>query len=77
MDYPQYRKYHNGRNYFRIISAEEMEEIHFTGEKCFITVLKAKVLPDRNLIYDLTFDFEKMGVEISREEYEAVRNKCA
>ena len=74
--YPQYRKYLNGKNYFKIISPEELEEIHFNGDLCFVTKLHAKILPDRNLIYDLLFDFEKMALEILEEEYEIMLKKC-
>ena len=74
--YPQYRKYLNGKNYFKIISTEELEEIHFNGSKCFVTTLKAKILPDRNLIYDLTFDHEKIAEKITEEEYDIMFQKC-
>lgn len=53
-----------------------MDEIHFIGKKCFITKLKAKILPDRNLIHDLTFDHEKIAVQIEREEFEMMKKKC-
>lgn len=75
MEYPQYRKYSNGKNYFKVISATELEEIHFIGHKCFVNTMEAKILPDRNFIYDLTFDLTTC-VEISADEYEQKLNDC-
>ena len=74
--YPQFRKYLNGQNYFKIISPEEMTEIRFVGTKCFVNLFKAKILPDRNLIYDLTFDHRNIAEEISAEEFERVLSTC-
>jgi hypothetical protein len=73
--YPQYRKYLNGKNYFKIISADELEEIHYVGKKCFVSILKARILPDRNFIHDLTFDVQ-VAVVISAGEYGRVRGEC-
>lgn len=74
--YPQYRKYPHGRTYFKIISNSEFEELQILGNECSIHHFAAKILPDRNYIYDLTFDYEKYWVAIDEAEYEAVRSKC-
>ncbi|HEY6161939.1 MAG TPA: hypothetical protein VI112_11970 [Bacteroidia bacterium] len=76
ISYPQYRKYHNGKNYFRISSPSELEEIQFMGSKCFINKLEAKILPDRNFIHDLTFDFSENAAEIPEKEYLDARERC-
>ena len=68
--YPQYRKYSHGRTYFKIISAEEFEEIQIIGEKATIHHFVAKILPDRNYIHDLTFDYEKHWEVCAEAEYE-------
>jgi hypothetical protein len=41
-----------------------------------VHTLRARILPERNFIHDLTFDFEKMGAEIPAEEYERVKRDC-
>jgi len=69
IEYPQYRKYHNGKSYFKIISPGEMEEIQLMGNSFSKHLITAKILPDRNFIYDLTFDYEKYCVKIEEEEY--------
>lgn len=73
--YPQYRKYSNNKSYFKIISSEEFEEIQLLGTKISVHLFKAKILPDRNLIYDMTFDYEKSWVKIEEGEYVHVKNQ--
>jgi hypothetical protein len=74
--YPQYRKYSHGRTYFKIISESEFEELQFLGDQCSLHHFVAKILPDRNYIHDLTFDYEKHWISIEEAEYEAARRKC-
>ena len=73
--YPQYRKYPHGRTYFKIISSSEFEELQVLGNECTLHHFVAKILPDRNYIYDLTFDYEKYWVAIEGSEYEEVRKR--
>jgi hypothetical protein len=75
VNYPQYRKYPNERGYFKIISIDEWEEIQVIGSNYKLHCFKASILPDRNFIYDLTFDYKNNWLEIEAEEYERVRNK--
>ena len=56
MTYPQYRKYHNNKGYFKIISPIEWEEIQVVGTKYILHQFVVKIMPDRNFIYDMTFD---------------------
>jgi hypothetical protein len=74
-NYPQFRKYPHERTYFKIISKDEWEEIQIMGAKHSIHKFKATILPDRNYIYDLTFDYENNWVEIKEEEYENIKKK--
>jgi hypothetical protein len=69
MDYPLYRKYKNGKSYFRILSPAEFDEIQSLGTRWTIHHFSAKILPDRNLIYDMTFDFKNNWEEISEQEF--------
>jgi len=73
--YPQYRKYPHERTYFKIISKDEWEEIQLMGSKYSLHQFKATILPDRNYIYDLTFDYEKNWIQIDESEYEEVKKK--
>lgn len=73
--YPQYRKYLHGRTFFKIISAEEWEEIQIMGSSYSIHQFKVNIFPDRNFLHDLTFDYEKNWVVIEEDEYERVKKK--
>jgi hypothetical protein len=73
--YPQYRKYKNEKCYFCILSATEFEEIQLLGSRFFLHRFQAKILPDRNLIYDMTFDYTSNWEVIGQTEYEAIRSK--
>ena len=72
ISYPQYRKYSNNKSYFKIISADKFEEIKVTGNNKSIHLFEAKILPDRNLIYDMTYDYDNFWVKIEKSEYENI-----
>lgn len=68
--FPTYRKYKNHKNFFKIISENEFEEISFIGSKVIVTKHLAKILPDRNLIADLLHD-SNIAELSNQEEYES------
>lgn len=70
MDYPQYRKYKNELSFFKIISPTEWEEIQIIGKRLVLNSFKVKIMPDRNFIHDMTFDYKSNWLEISEDEYE-------
>lgn len=71
--YPQYRKYCNNKSFFKVTSASTFEEIQILGKKKSLHKFEAKILPDRNFIYDLTFDYQKHWVICSASEYENLK----
>lgn len=73
--YPQYRKYPHERTYFKIISSVEWEELHISKDKATTHSFTAKILPDRNYIYDLTFDYKKNWIAIDEKEYKMAKEK--
>ncbi len=70
MEYPQYRKYLNDRSFFKIISPTEWEEIQIIGSKHVLTGFKVNIMPDRNFLHDMTFDYKENWLEIDELEYE-------
>ena len=75
--YPQYRKYLNNKGYFKIISEKEWEEIQVVGSSYVLHHFSVKIMPDRNFIYDMTFDFERNWAVITEDEYMLYRaNAC-
>ncbi|MDF2436946.1 MAG: hypothetical protein K0Q95_1322 [Bacteroidota bacterium] len=74
-DYPQYRKYHNGKAYFKIVSETQWEEVLVMGSKCIFHEFSVKIMPDRNYIHDMTFDYEKSWEKIDEKEYEEIKGR--
>lgn len=68
--FPVYRKYKNNKNFFKIISENEFDEISFVGTKVIVTNHLTKILPDRNLIADLLYD-SNFAEPSSQKEYES------
>ncbi|MGZ4036092.1 MAG: hypothetical protein ACXVPU_02280 [Bacteroidia bacterium] len=73
--YPQYRKYLNDKGYFKIISSTQWEEIQIVGNKYILHQFTVNIMPDRNFIYDLTFDYKNNWTAIEEEEYEMVKKR--
>jgi hypothetical protein len=71
--YPQYRKYANNKAYFKIISENGWEEVQVIGNRHILHHFTVNIMPDRNYLYDMTFDYERNWVRIEKEEYEAVK----
>lgn len=76
MSYPQYRKYKNNKVYFKILSDTEWEELHVSKKSCTVHLFTARILPDRNYLMDMTFDYQEHWEAIQAEEYEMLKNKC-
>lgn len=68
INFPVYRKYKNGKSYFKILSRYEFEEIQLIGSKKVVTKTKASQLPEMNHIYDLIYD-QSICDEIRETEY--------
>ncbi len=74
--YPIYRKYPHNKTFFKIFSDTEFEELQIIGDYYSITKIKAAILPERNYIYDLTFDYHNHWDVISEQEYENALKNC-
>jgi hypothetical protein len=72
--YPQYRKYPNHKSYFKIISSEKFEEIQVLGNTKTLHLFEAKILPDRNYISDLTFNYEEYWIICKESEYQELKS---
>lgn len=71
--FPQYRKYKNEKSLFKINSLTEWEEIQIIGTKKMVHHFTVKIMPDRNFIQDMLFDYENNWVKIEEREYEVCR----
>ena len=75
MNFPVYRKYKNGKSYFKIINPLLFEEIQVIGTKKVTKQTEAKLFPEKNFVNDLLFNFKEMANEISEEEYLKIKSE--
>ncbi|MBN8693478.1 MAG: hypothetical protein J0L69_09790 [Bacteroidetes bacterium] len=73
INFPVYRKYKNGKSYFKIIARNEFEEIQVIGSKKIKNLIKAIQLPEMNHVFDLVYN-KDLALEITKEEYEETYN---
>jgi hypothetical protein len=69
INFPVYRRYKNGKTYFKIISPDLFEELQIIGKRKKINKVQAKFFPERTFIYELVFNYAEMADEISELEY--------
>lgn len=70
MQFPVYRKYKNNKHFFRVISDTAFEEVQLVGSRKLISSHAAKIMPDRQFIYDLCFG--DIAMPITEQEYNSV-----
>src|SRR5688572_23806060 len=75
MQFPAYRKYKNGRNYFKILNESEFEELQVVGSKVILRRVKAVQFPEKIFIKDLLYDYKVMANEIAAAEFEELRRR--
>ncbi len=51
--FPQYRKYSNNKNYFKLINENEFIEISIIGKRVISNTHQVKIYPDRLFFNDL------------------------
>lgn len=68
MEFPQFRKYKNGHSYFMIKSATEFIEYRLQFKRVEEHHFIAKILPDRNFIADMLYDYHEYWEKVSEEE---------
>lgn len=75
IQFPQYRKYSNNKNFFKIISPKEFEEIQVIGSKKLHRKVLATQFPEMNLIIDLVTIENEFVLNSNREEFESIHKK--
>lgn len=75
MDFPQYRKYKNGKSYFEILSPTEFIEYQLQFNRISKHHFEAKILPDRNYIQDMLNDYQEHWEVVDRDELEDFLSK--
>jgi predicted house-cleaning noncanonical NTP pyrophosphatase (MazG superfamily) len=75
-NYPFYRKYADGKTFFKITSESSFEELKILGIYYSLHSFEARILPDRNFIADLTSCGPEGIEEFTEEEYQEVLEHC-
>lgn len=70
IQFPQYRKYSNNKNFFKINSPKEFEEIQVIGSKKLHRKVVATQFPEMNLIIDLVTLENEFIHNSSQKEFE-------
>jgi hypothetical protein len=73
INFPVYRKYKNGKSYFKIINPRLFEEIQVIGSKRVIKQVEAIQFPEMSFVHDLIYNYEEMAEEITGEVYEGLK----
>ena len=68
--FPVYRKYKNGKNYFKVNSLKQFEEIQIIGTKKIHKIIDATQFPELNFIIDLcNKNFSEIEASSEKEFY--------
>ncbi|MBK6833539.1 MAG: hypothetical protein IPG89_04390 [Bacteroidetes bacterium] len=70
IQFPQYRKYSNNKNFFKINSPKEFEEIQVIGSKKLHRKVVATQFPEMNLIIDLVTLANEFMINSSQNEFD-------
>jgi len=73
--FPVYRKYKNKLSYFKINSDSNFEEIKIMANQGSIHTFNAKILPDRNFIYDMLYNYNEHWEESNELEFNKIKVK--
>jgi hypothetical protein len=74
--FPQYRRWSHGKNYYHLISPEEMTEIQVIGGSWTEHHLRAVQYPEKLHIRDLLECAHEEIVRISEEDFNAFLEEC-
>ena len=69
IEFPQYRKYSNELSYFKILDDNTFIEYKRLGSKLEYYEFNAKILPDRNFISDMLYDYNLHWEKIEEEDF--------
>ena len=69
IDFPQFRKYNNELSYFKIIDDITFIEYKRLGSKIERFEFKAKILPDRNFLFDMLYNYKTNWIKIDEVEF--------
>lgn len=75
MTFPQYRKYPNNKNFFKIVSDNEFEEIAYIGTKQLVQIITSTTFAELMYIKDMLDNSQGYYEVSTKEEYEKQKAK--
>lgn len=69
VDFPQYRRYPHNKTYFKIDSKTHFKEVQLLNGELVYYNFEAKILPDRNYINDLLYNYEPYWEKCTEKDY--------
>lgn len=69
MEFPQFRRYKNAQSYFKITSENTFIEYKLMGNKLEMYIIEAKILPDRNYIHDLLYNYDEYWEKLNEASF--------
>jgi hypothetical protein len=76
IEFPVYRKYKNGKNYFKILNLGEFEEVQLIGTSVIHKKIFAQQFPEKLFIRDMISDYHSMAFESDEQEWETFISKA-
>jgi hypothetical protein len=73
IQFPVYRKYKNGKNFFKISGPEQFEELQVIGSKVLYKKTKAIQYPELLFIQDLLLNYQTNAEEASAEDFDTLK----
>lgn len=74
--FPLYRALANRKSFYCISAPDEMTEYQQIGSKYVVHSLKARILPEHNLLRDLISNDNGHWHEVTAEEFDAFVTEC-
>jgi len=73
-EFPVFRKYLNNSSFFKVLSPNHFEELKKLPRGYSLFIYKVKILPDRNFIFDMLYNYQLHWEVIEEEEYEKIKS---
>jgi hypothetical protein len=74
VQFPLFRKYSNEKNFFKIISLNEFEEIQLIGKNALISKTKASIYPEKLKILQMIQLNDGISTQSNALEYEKIKS---
>lgn len=74
--FPMFRRYSNRRNYYRINSTDNFDELLIIGNQYVYSNFQANILPEFQLVVDLIENADQRWEPITEKDFEEKLAEC-